>query len=472
MATKVIMPQLGESVVEGTVTKWLRGVGEHIDEFEALVEINTDKVDTEVPSPASGTILKILVPDGATVRAGTALAWIGAPEEQLPDEAGPSTGEPQRAREEVSGANASSAQDSSLAETRPVAVRQPGRDHDLGFISPVVARIAREKNVDLSQVKGTGREGRITKADILAYLDQQANRPAPEAAAWETPADGDLFRPTEMVFGPGKEQAAREKPPLEEPAPAATPRSTPANRPEPAAPPAIGETGQLPGTVIPLNPVRRTIAERMVQSKHLSPHVTTVMEADMSRVAQHRAENLERFTRDGVKLTYSAYFVAAAVAALKAFPLVNSSWTEEGIRMHRPLNIGLATSLGDEGLIVPVIKGADGFSLFGLARAINDLAERARAHRLQPEEVKGGTFTITNHGVTGSLMATPIIFQPQCAILGVGAVQKRVVVIHDAIAIRPMVYLTLTFDHRILDGAAGDHFLAKVVETLENWSSG
>jgi 2-oxoglutarate dehydrogenase E2 component (dihydrolipoamide succinyltransferase) len=216
--------------------------------------------------------------------------------------------------------------------------------------------------------------------------------------------------------------------------------------------------------------IRRSIAEHMLLSKHTSPHVTTVMEADMSLVAAHREANKATFARDGVNLTFTAYLISAAIAALKAHPMVNSSWSEAGVVLHRQIHIGMATSLGDEGLIVPVIKNADGLSLLGLARAINDLAERARAKKLQPDEVKGGTFTLTNHGTSGSLFATPIINQPQCAILGAGVIQKRAVVINDAIAIRPMMYISLTFDHRILDGASADQFLAKVVETLQNWS--
>lgn len=212
----------------------------------------------------------------------------------------------------------------------------------------------------------------------------------------------------------------------------------------------------------------------MVRSKHTSPHVSTIMEADMSKVIAHRQRNKELFARDGVNLTFTAYFIAASISALKKFPMVNSSWDEEGIRIHEQINIGVAASLGDEGLIVPVIKNADSLSLLGLARAINDLASRARSRQLKPDDVQGGTFTITNHGVSGSLFAMPIINQPQCAILGVGAIQKRVVVIQDSdgqdlIAIRPMVYLSLTFDHRIMDGAIADYFLAAVVEYLENW---
>lgn len=444
MATKVIMPQLGESVVEGTVTKWLHKEGETVQELESLLEVNTDKVDTEIPSPASGTLLKVLVPEGTTVRAGTILAWIGQPGEAIPSEGDDGSG------------NHGAATAARQSEAQPAAAPQAStRRRELGFISPVVARLAQENNLDLSLVKGSGEGGRITKKDVLAYLARRETSAAPapvgQPAPWETPGEGDLFRPPEIQFAPGTPEAA----------PSA-----------PAAPPAVPippTPGMLPGRIIPLSPARRIIAERMVASKHTSPHVTTVMEADMSRVVTHREANKEAFVRDGVRLTFTAYFVAAAVAALKANPIANSSWTDEGILIHDNIHIGVATSLGEEGLIVPVIKNADRLSLLGIARAVNDLAERARSHRLQPDDVHDATFTITNHGVTGSLFANPIINQPQCAILGIGMIQKRVVVVNDAIAIRPMVYLSLTFDHRILDGAIADQVLAKIVETLQNW---
>ena len=439
MATEVIMPQLGESVVEGTITKWLKAVGDPVEEYEALVEVNTDKVDTEVPSPASGVVLATLVPEGTVVRAGTMLAWIGAAGEKLPSEVASQEGMPAGSGIETS---------SILVEQlSPQEVDKPSRpaaydiksERDLGFISPVVKRIAAEHAVDLSQVKGSGEGGRITKKDVLAYIE-----------AGGVPVSVLTTAPASAAQG------------------AAIPASTSS-----AIPPAT-PAGIL-GEVIRLTPVRRLIAEHMVLSKHTSPHVTTVMEADLSRVVAHRQANKDAFGRDGASLTFTVYFAAAAVQALKAYPLVNSSWSEEGIRLHRQINLGMATSLGEEGLIVPVIKQAETLSLLGLARAINDLAGRARAKKLQPDEVKGGTFTITNHGITGSLFATPVINQPQCAILGVGAIQKRAVVISDAglgdvIAIRPMVYVSLTFDHRILDGAAGDNYLAMVVELLENWS--
>jgi len=311
----------------------------------------------------------------------------------------------------------------------------------VGFISPVVARIAAEHKLDLSRIQGTGRGGRITKKDALAAVK------AGPADPWDSPTSGELFRPSEEVYGLS--------------APAA-PAST-----------------HAPGEIIPHTPVRRSIAAHMLRSVGTSPHVTTVMEADMGRVVAHRAAHMAQFARDGVKLTYTAYFAAAAVAALKAVPIVNASWSDEGIVLHPQVNLGVAVSMGEEGLIVPVIKQAESLSLLALAAAVNDLALRARAKELKPDEVQGGTFTITNHGVSGSLFATPIINQPQAAILGVGALQKRVVArelrdasgaVEDVFAIRPMIYLTLTFDHRMLDGAVGDAFLGTLVQKLENWS--
>ncbi|MGE5462975.1 MAG: dihydrolipoamide acetyltransferase family protein, partial [Syntrophothermus sp.] len=305
----------------------------------------------------------------------------------------------------------------------PTANSQPPTQHDIGFISPVVAKIAAEYGVNLQQVQGTGLNGRITKNDVLAYIEGQKsnvqNIPSQFPAA------------SVQTLTVGKETH---------------------------------------DTLIKHTVIRKQIAEHMVMSKHTSPHVLTIMEADLSRVIRHRSANKDVFARDGVNLTFTAYFMAAIVAGLKAYPTANSSWTEEGVLVHKDVNIGMATSLGEEGLIVPVIKGADNLSLLAMARTVNDLANRARAKKLQPDDVKGGTFTLTNHGISGSLMAFPVINQPQCGILGVGALQKRVVVIDDAIAIRPMVYLSFVFDHRILDGASADWFLMKVKETLENWA--
>ena len=435
MPTKVIMPQLGESVVEGTVTKWLKQEGELITEFDALLEVNTDKVDTEIPSPATGTVLKLLVPEGTTVTAGTILAWLGEPGEAIPPSEGP-----------AAAAAPAFSQTAEVKSKVPAEAPQPAGvpARDLGFISPVVARVAADHQVDLNKVTGTGQGGRITKKDVLAFVENRGSSPsAASIPIWETPADGDLFRPTEMVF-----QSHQSSP-------------VPSQGTKP-----VKAGDQL----VPHTTIRRSIADHMLKSKHTSPHVTTVMEVDLSRVVAHRAANKAAFARDGVNLTFTVYFITALSRALKDFPLANSSWSEEGLILHSAINIGMATSLGDDGLIVPVIKGADGLSLLGIARAVNDLANRARLRKLQPDEVQGGTFTITNHGISGSLFATPIINQPQCGILGVGIIQKRAVVINDAIAIRPMVYISLTFDHRILDGASADNFLARVVDLLQNWS--
>jgi len=457
MATRVIMPQLGESIVEGTVARWLKKEGDSVAEFEALLEVNTDKVDTEVPSPASGQVLQVYVPEGQTVQAGTLLAMIGEPGEAVPEAPAPGAAP---APAQLAAGAAPAAPPPAAGAAAPHAHERAGED--LGFISPVVAKMAAEHRLDLSRVRGTGRGGRITKKDVLAHLEAGGGAQA-AVAPWETPALGELFRPSEEVFGAKAPSAA---------APTKSEGiSLKGERPGAERSEGFGTAPASGGdTLLRLDNIRRSVADHMVRSKHTSPHVTTVMEADLSRVAAHRQAQREAFARDRVDLTYTPYCVAASIAALKALPLVNSSWSEAGIVIHRSVNIGLAVSLGEKGLIVPVIKDADRKSLLQLAAEVNDLAARARNRQLKPDEVQGGTFTITNHGVSGSLFATPIINQPQCAILGVGAIQKRAVVIDDAIAIRPMVYLSLTFDHRILDGASADGFLAKVVEVLQGWA--
>ena len=412
MATKVLVPRLGEGVDEVTITKWLKQVGDTVKELEPLLEVNTDKVDTEIPAPASGVILKIEMQEGQPAKVGQLLALIGAAGEAVVSDQSSVISEPAKVESKV---------ESQTSEPRPSTFNLQPSNRDLGFISPVVAKIAAEKGIDLSQVPGTGLNGRITKNDVFNYVESRKSQVAP-----------------------------------------ATPRNT--QHATPIITPAQGDT------LIKHTLIRKQIAEHMVMSQAVSPHVLTVMEADMSRVAKHRAANKAAFERDGVKLTFTAYFIMAIVAGLKAFPTVNSSWTDEGLLIHKAINLGMATSLGEEGLIVPVIKGADNLSLLAMARTVNDLATRARSKKLHPDDVKGGTFTLTNHGISSSLFAFPIINQPQCGILGVGAMQKRAVVVDDAIAIRPMVYLSFVFDHRILDGASADWFLAKVKETLENWA--
>jgi len=392
MPVEVKMPQLGESVTEGTIGKWLKQVGEPVKKYEPLLEVITDKVDSEIPSPVEGTVIEIRVPEGEKVPVGTVLAVI-----------------------EV-GAVVTPAPTAPLREVAmPVAAPQVLTA--VGRLSPVVAKMIADHGIDVSQIRGTGSGGRVTKKDVEMYLEARKGAPA--------------STPTPSV-----------------------------------APGALEE-------IIPLTPMRRAIAEHMVKSKTVAPHVTSVYEVDLSRVVAYREAHKEALQqREGIDLTYTAFFVQAAVAALKAYPIVNASYSDQGIILKKRINIGVAVALPD-GLIVPVIKDADNKNLAGLAKAVNDLARRAREKRLTPDDVQGGTFTITNPGIFGGLFGTPIIHQPQAAILGVGAIVKRPVVISDArgdsLAIRPMVYLGLSIDHRLLDGAIADQFMSKVKEFLENY---
>ena len=431
MASNVIMPQLGESVVEGTISRWLVKEGDSVDKYAPMVEISTDKVDTEVPAPVSGVILRIVHPEGTTVRAGTVIAVIGQPGETVAS----------IAAEAEARSVAVKPLEGAPAAALPVAGETESRN--LGRISPVVGRIAREHGVDLTKVAGTGLDGRITKKDILAYVD------ARDRAAAETPA---LVAPAAPVSQIVPEAALPSAP---GPAPA-------------------GADEEL----LPHSRLRRLIAEHMVASKRTSPHVTTVMEADLAAVVAHRMAHKAEFAAKGVALTFTPYFIQAVIAGLKAVPSANAVYRDDGLLLKRRYHIGMATAVAD-GLLVPVIHDADDYSLLGLARQVGDLALRARAGQLKPDEIQGSTFTITNHGTSGSLFAMPIINQPNVGILGVGAIQKRAVVISrghpiepsadDSIAIRPMVYLSFTFDHRVLDGASADRFVMMIKQTLEEW---
>ncbi|MBK8932261.1 MAG: 2-oxo acid dehydrogenase subunit E2 [Chloroflexi bacterium] len=414
MGTKIIMPELGEGIIEATIAQWLKEEGDPVAQYEALLEIETDKVTTEATAEGAGTLLKIFVPAGETVPVGTLLAFVGAPGEAVEGDAQTETAVPAPPPPSTPGPTSARPGHTNGQPAAPS--RYTGR------ISPVVSRIAAENDVNLDLVTGTGLDGRITKRDILAYVE---NRQSPIVNR-QLPAEA----------GPVV---------VEKRAPA-----------------------PVSGEVQPLTAMRRSIAEHMVRSKQTSPHVTTVFEFDFTAVATHRAAHKEQFARDNARLTFTAYLVAATVAALKEHPLVNSSWRDDGILLHRDIHLGMATAL-DEGLIVPVIKHADSLNLLGLARTINDLADRARQKQLRPDEIQGGTFTLTNHGVSGSLFATPIINQPQCGILGVGKIEKRVKVVGDAIGIRPLAYVSFTFDHRILDGASADYFVAAIKDKIENW---
>jgi pyruvate/2-oxoglutarate dehydrogenase complex dihydrolipoamide acyltransferase (E2) component len=470
MTINVVMPQLGESVVEGTVGKWFKQIGDRIEQYEPVMEVVTDKVTTEIPSPSAGTMLQILVPEGATVKAGTVLAVIGKPGEKIeaPQEARPVSAIqsiPKAAPPEPQIPTGQAPPQTPVpAMQPPIPSEQSALEKKDGGaamrLTPVVARMIGEFNItadELKQIQGTGEGGRVSKKDIENFLKSRGAKklaPQTELAAWEQPGTGELFSPTEETF-PGE---GAKKPPAG------------AKAVKPVAPPPsmTGTAAAEAEEVIPLSQMRRSIAEHMVRSKQTAPHVTSIHEADMTRVIDHMRAHQDEFTKQGARLTYTPYFVQAAVAALREMPIVNAQFSEQGIIMKRNLNIGIAVAI-DEGLIVPVVKNADEKSLLGLARAVNDLAVRAREKRLTPDDVQGGTFTITNYGVFGSLFGTPIIFQPQSAILGIGAIQKRVVVINDAIAIRSMVYLGLTIDHRLLDGAIGDQFMNTLKEFLTHY---
>ena len=426
--TDVVMPQMGESIVEGTLTKWLKKPGERVERDEPLFEISTDKVDTEIPSPAAGTLSEVLVEEGKTVgintivaridEGGSAAARASAP--APPQEAAPV---PPKTAPPAPAPPAPAPPPSPASEPTPAAEPQ-------GPLSPLVRKMAREMNLDLSQVQGTGAGGRITKQDVEAYAAQQSQPAAPQPPAPRAAA----------------------------PAPAA-----------PAAAP-LAPAGQAKTRIEPLSTMRQKIAEHMVMSKRTSPHVTTIHRVDMTKVAKMRERYKAQFQSNyGFSLTYLPFITRAAVAALRQYPLLNASLDSNSIIYHNEIHIGIAVAL-ENGLIVPVIRAADEKNIVGLQRSIVDLAARARSRQLKPDEIQGGTFSITNFGSFGSLVGTPIINQPQVAILGVGTVDKTPVVIDDAIAIRSICHLSLSFDHRLIDGALADQFMTKVKQVLESWS--
>jgi pyruvate dehydrogenase E2 component (dihydrolipoamide acetyltransferase) len=448
----VIMPQMGESIVEGTLTKWLKKPGETVERDEPLFEISTDKVDTEIPSPVAGTLGEILVQEGTTVGINTVVGRIS-------DGAGAPAAAPAAAAAQAPAAPApAAAAPAPATPPRPAAVvvETPSPEETAGPLSPLVRKMARENNIDLSQVRGTGAGARITKQDLEAYLEARTAAPAPAAA-----------------------QVQAAPPPPPPPAPAATvvqqqaPPPPPPPRSQAVAP--VQEQahfrGEAPAArVEPMSVMRQKIAEHMVFSNRTSVHVTTVHKVDMTRIAKMRDRVKGEFqARHGFSLTFLPFVMRATTAALQAFPLLNSSIDGTNIIYHRDINLGMAVAL-ENGLIVPVIRNADEKNVVGLQRSIADLASRARSRQLRPDEVQAGTFSITNFGSFGSVFATPVINQPQVAILGVGTVEKVPVVLDDAIAIRSVCYLALTFDHRLIDGALGDQFTQKVKTILENWS--
>jgi 2-oxoisovalerate dehydrogenase E2 component (dihydrolipoyl transacylase) len=421
MAITVTMPQLGESVTEGTIGSWLVQPGQQVEKFDSLVEVVTDKVTAEVPSPAAGTVVEILAPEGERLSVGQPICTLDSPEEEKAaptDDAGPmpvvSPSVPEMAPAEKPAFGAPL--EVAAPQTRPRAESAPS-PKGLGFISPAVRQLADEKGVDLSKVRGTGFEGRITKRDVLLYLEGS---------------------PT-----------------------AATPTAPPPSR---APSPAVA----APGERITLSPMRRSIAEHMVRSRHTSPHAWTMVEVDMSGVRRARDAQRERFrATTGVELSYLPFAMQATCLALRAVPTMNASFEEEAIVVHREVNLGLAVSVPD-GLIVPVVRNADRYSIAGLARAASELIARARAGTARLEDVEGGTFTLNNAGALGTVLSQAIINQPQAGILVMDAVVPRPVVVGDAIAIRPIMNLTLSFDHRINDGSAAARLLGAVKSWLES----
>jgi 2-oxoglutarate dehydrogenase E2 component (dihydrolipoamide succinyltransferase) len=481
--TDVIMPQMGESIAEGTVTKWLKNVGDKVQRDEPLFEISTDKVDAEIPAPASGVLAEIRVQPGATVAINTVVGVIAAEAEAKPA-AAPQAAAPAPAPQAAAPAPAPAPvaqapppppvaaaappppvpkptpapappQPAAAAPAPAAAVPEKPRTEMTAEelrkerSSPVVRKIAAEHNVDIRDIPGTGISGRVTKQDILTHIESKP-APAPPQAAPPTPA----------------------------PAPAPAPRAAAAAvvarpmAPAPSAPEAPAVPAYHPGErieIVPMSPIRKKTAEHMVQSKRVSAHVSTVWEIDMSRIEQLRAQYRQQYEdRSGIKLTYLPFVLKATIDALKTFPILNASVEGDTIVYKKDINIGMAVAL-EWGLIVPVIRSADEKNVLGLARAVGDLAERARTKKLRVEEVQGGTFTVTNPGVFGSLFGTPIINQPQVGILGLGTIEKRPVVRDDAIAIRTMCYVCLTFDHRIVDGADADRFMQTLKKGLQEF---
>jgi 2-oxoglutarate dehydrogenase E2 component (dihydrolipoamide succinyltransferase) len=465
--TEVVMPQMGESIVEGTLTKWLKKPGDHVERDEPLFEISTDKVDTEIPSPAAGTLSEIVVQEGTTVGINTVVGRIadgaangavpsqtaGAP---LPTAAAEPAAPPLQTAAaeplETAGAPLQTAGAQTAPSQTPVTTVV---EETAGPLSPLVRKMARENNIDLARVKGTGAGGRITKQDLETYLSSRTGQAAPSAPQSPSTSAAPAAPPqpsAEVATIPAAKSAV--------PAPAQAPVNVP-----PAMPAALPASRVEPMTIM-----RQKIAEHMVFSKHTSAHVTTVHKADMTRVAKLRERIKGQFQAQyGFGLTFLPFVMRAATAALRQFPLLNASIEGTNILYHRDVNIGMAVAL-ENGLIVPVIRNADEKNVVGLQRSIVDLSTRARSRQLRPDEVQGGTFSITNFGSFGSLFATPVINQPQVAILGVGSVEKEPVVVDDAIAIRSMCFLALTFDHRLIDGALADKFTAKVKSILEEWN--
>ena len=437
MPTDIIMPQMGESIVEGTITKWLKKPGDKVQRDEPLFEISTDKVDAEIPAPASGVLREIKVTEGTTVGVNTVVGTIAVDGEAAaapskPAAAAPAAEKPPAAKTEE--------KKSTAAPTPAAPAPAAHEEEEEARSSPLVRKIAREHGVNLSQVSGTGLGGRITKQDILSFIEGQGSQPASVG--------------TDALVRPAA------------PAPSAPAPS------RPTAPPAAAP---YPGDLVPMTNMRKLIAKHMIESRRTSAHVHCMYEVDFTRIVNLRAKHKAGFEqRHGARLTFMPFFVRAAVIALQQWPIITASIEGDNIRYHRQINIGIAVAL-DWGLIVPVLKNAGDLNFLGLQRGISDLGERARTKKLKPEDVEGSTFTVTNPGQFGAVFGLPIINQPNSAIMGVGGITKQPMVItdkdgNDSIAIRSVVHLTLGYDHRLIDGAVADQFMAMVKKNLETWN--
>jgi pyruvate dehydrogenase E2 component (dihydrolipoamide acetyltransferase) len=432
MPTDIIMPQMGESIVEGTITKWLKKPGDKIQRDEPLFEISTDKVDAEIPAPASGVLQEIKVTEGTTVNVNTVVGTIAVDGEVA---ASTKAAAPSPAKSEEKKPEERKPEEKKIAPAAPQTASPAAahEDEEEARSSPLVRKIAREHGISLSQISGTGLGGRITKQDIQTFIDNQSSASAA-------------------------------------PAPTASAPAAPVSRP--SAPPA---PAPFPGDLVPLTNMRKIIAQRMIESRRTSAHVHCMYEVDFTRIVNLRAKHKAGFEqRHGARLTFMPFFVRAAVMALQQWPIINASLEGDNIRYHRQINVGIAVAL-DWGLIVPVLKNSGDLNFLGLQRGITDLGERARTKKLKPEDVEGSTFTVTNPGQFGAVFGLPIINQPNSAIMGVGGITKQPMVITDkdgtdSIAIRSVVHLTLGYDHRLIDGAVADQFMAQVKKNLETWS--
>jgi pyruvate dehydrogenase E2 component (dihydrolipoamide acetyltransferase) len=451
MPTEIVMPQMGESIVEGTITKWLKKPGDKIQRDEPLFEISTDKVDAEIPAPASGVLQEIKVTEGTTVQVNTVVGTISSDGEAPAAAKAAPAPEKKAAPAPAVAAPKTESRPAARTEPAPAPPAQAHEEDEHARSSPLVRKMAREHNVNLSQVEGTGLGGRITKQDILSFIEGQSGAAVQESGAATASASP---RGGSSVQADGDSR------------PTTAPTSSPAPRPAPAA---------IPGDLVPLTNMRRIIAQRMIESRRTSAHVHCMFEVDMTRIVNLRNKLKSSFEqRNGARLTFMPFFVRAAIIGLQQFPIVNASLEGDGIRYHRHVNVGIAVAL-DWGLIVPVLKNADELNFLGLQRGITDLGERARNKKLKPEEVEGSTFTVTNPGQFGAVFGLPIINQPNSAIMGVGGITKMPLVVTDkdgadSIAIRSVVHLTLGYDHRIIDGAVADQFMAFVKKTLEGWT--